>query len=242
MHNTLAAIFLSIFFILANSTSNAEELRRLYEKNLSSSCNSYEVFLVEHTKESLEKALKYESRLNKQAFHFSPIVMHHLLNNLCSLIGGTYLHYGLNTGEAFVSALYGNTSFLLGKFGISLVNEDFKKSEFDNQNRKYITNVDYKILDTEYHLKNLIDIYFCDTLTFSISPKSAFFHFNHSFAPVFIAIIDDWGWEWIRKSVFETFDELNYSILYEQEIPPHQELGNGQYLVVIKKQTPQETP
>lgn len=66
----------------------------------------------------------------------------------------------------------------------------------------------------------------------------AFKHFNSAFADTFIAIVDDWSWDFIREGAFKGFKDLNYTIVYEKAFPGNNDAKgwwNGYYIAVIRK-------
>jgi hypothetical protein len=48
-------------------------------------------------------------------------------------------------------------------------------------------------------------------------------------------VVDDWDLEQVRMGTFNAFKQLGYQILYQNEIFPAEDVGNGQYVAVIKK-------
>lgn len=216
----------------------AEEVRHLYGKRQVFPRTSYEAFLMEHTRESLQKAFAKESKLQDLSLPFSPLVIHHLLNNLCSLVCMSYLHNGLGDGETFLSALYGNTDLLSEKLGITMTDQDFHKPECDRACGNRFKPGAYEILPIDFNRplsRNSFDIYFYDNFGPLNSTFQIFTYLNQNFSPVFIMVIDDWNWEGIRRETFKAFDTLGYEILFEQEIANGPTLGNGQYIAVIKQ-------
>ncbi len=229
----------------------------LYNKSVAGALSSYETFLVQHTKSSFERAIRRESNLNNsrlQSVDFfkdiertSPhglIPYFHVLNNLCSMKGASHLHIGLFTGASFISALYGNEKQLEEKIGIDWFKDTDTlgtKKIFLNACNKYLTKNNCQFLFGDCFavdiskFKKTIDIYLYDAGHEKIDQEMAFTYYNNIFAKTFIAIVDDWALDEIREGTFNAFDKLNYDILYECEIPSGDDLGNGQYIAVIRK-------
>lgn len=216
-----------------------ESIRRLYGKNNIHPISSYEALMISHVEGSLRRALLKESKLNDVNFDFCPIYAHHLLNNLCTLVSASYLQIGLIAGENFISALYGNIPLLVEKRGVSLSRGDIEKEIFRRRCSLYLGNGRYQIEFPEQEkslLNDSFDICFYDVS--QLSPKflkQNFLYLNSASAPVFTLVIDDWNWDPVRKEAFDVFDEFNYKILFEDEIPSISGLGNGMYIAVVKK-------
>ncbi len=216
-----------------------DSTRILYGENYAQPTSSYEMLLMDHMQESLKRSLANKSKLNHGNFNFSLIPLHHLLNNLCSLISASYLQSGLLSGEAFVGALYQNTGALCGKRGVVFGYEDIREDVFNHRCNLYLGHHNYQVdtLHTQpFCLDPSIDIYFCGFLhTSYVAYRESFFNLNDVFSSVFVIVIDNWGSDLVRQEVFDIFDELKYQILIEDDIPASDILGNGQYVAVIKK-------
>lgn len=219
--------------------SEEDSVRVLYGENYAQPASSYEALLMDHMQESLKQSMLSKSKLNGRSFNFYPVPLHHLLNNLCALTSSSYLQHGLLSGEAFVSALYQNIGGLSEKRGVVLSNDEIKQDVFNYRCNLYLGSKGYQIdfLDIQKPLSDLsIDLYFYGIPHAPyVSPKENFLYFNQVFSSVFMIVIDGWGCDVVRRDVFEAFDELKYKILFEDEIPASDVLGNGQYVAVIKK-------
>lgn len=226
----------------------AQELPMLYGKHYLDPCCPQEITLVNHVKSSLEKALSLDSKLNKSNFSgntnlniwSSATPSDHLLNNLCDLAGASHLHIGLLKGGSFIAALYGNQDILNQKIGLDWFKE-YPKDKFLSNCSSYIDITKCTILengcfDVDKSLFMApIDIYFYDADHSLIGHQQAFTYYDEIFANIFVAVVDDWGFPWIRRPTFKAFEKLGYKILYESIIPASPVYGHGQYVVVIKK-------
>jgi hypothetical protein len=209
-------------------------IRYFYGKNQASSKTSYEAFLVEHARESLEKAFSKKSKLEAASLYFSPHVFHHLLNNLCALSCASYLHQGLGKGDTFISALFGNIGLLLEKRGISKENTDLDLAFYDNCAYSLSPN-SYEILIADLNESTIpVDIYVYDPY-YPISPLENSIVLSSNFSSAFIVVVDDWEWEWVREEIFAAFDLVGYEILSEQEVRASSDFGNGQYIAVLRR-------
>jgi hypothetical protein len=70
--------------------------------------------------------------------------------------------------------------------------------------------------------------------------KKALSHFDPIFDDAFVVAIDDWNWEFVRQGIFNSFKEMNYTVLYEISLPSRgngdvKNWWNGYYIAVIRK-------
>ena len=85
-----------------------------------------------------------------------------------------------------------------------------------------------------------INVFFYDGSHDEKSQELAFTYFNSVFDDLFIAIIDDWNWDYVRKGTNNAFNKLNYEILFEKSFftPYNGDTSswwNGLYIAVVKK-------
>lgn len=252
----LSTVCCFFFFSLS-----AEEVNILYQKNSRLPCSQYEEQLVEHVKMSFEKAIRLESKLTGKQFEEVPsskkwrwefiphyhslsgITEHagyHLLNNLCAIPGASHLHVGLLAGDSFISALYGNQSALKQQVGVDWFKECPEGLFYSNCDQ-YLDRNKFQIVSSECFkvdksfFKKPIDIYFYDADHSLKAHEKALTYFNDIFADVFVFAVDDWDCPWIRAVTFKAFNELRYSILYENAIMNLGLDDHGQYVAVIRK-------
>ena len=231
-------LIVMVCFLLTSLLS--AETRLFYEKNYDSSRNEREGMLIEHASGSYYDALDKKAKFTSNQFLSHIVPMNYLLNNLCNLKEASHLHIGLDKGMSFVCALFGNEALLSEVIGIdSYVESPAAKLNCYMFCDKHLEGKDYQILISDCFsveksiFKKPVDIYFYDADHSLIAQELAFTYYNDILADVFIAVVDDWGWDRVREGTFTAFDQLGYTILYETIIPPGD--GNGQYLAVIRK-------
>lgn len=219
-------------------------------------CNAFEEqFLINHVIESIQKAYKHDSKLNDDILNLdgmSSAKVRHLLNNLCSLPGACYLEIGVYRGSTFTSALYQNTHTLLDAIAIDNWSEhqdgiNSNKHIFLTTTKKFLNANSFRFfehdaftIDIEKISPNPITIYFYDGNHDFQSQKKAFSHYNTIFDDIFIALVDDWNWTGVPQATKQVFKELEYTILFEKELPANGNLDrenwwDGLYIAVIKK-------
>lgn len=211
--------------------------------------NNQEI-LISHVQRSIENAQKGISQLDAAVLNIdgmSSSSIRHLLNNLCSLKGARYLEIGCWKGSTLVAATFNNETNLDSVVAIdNWVEFGGPRSEFFANVDLYIKNIPLKFIeqncftiDKRQIFHNPVNIYFYDGAHTIEDQIAAFTYFNSVFDDVFIAVIDDWNWERVRKGTLWAFEELGYQILYEQtfftEGNGSKTWWNGICIVVIKK-------
>jgi hypothetical protein len=249
-----------LVFSLAFSPLFSLDLPFYYLEGHRYSCSDYEKQLIDHVKESLEKSMQLQSKLSGQEFeeidvsklwrksyipHYhllsdlNTIPYYHLLNNLCAFPGASHLHVGLLAGDSYIAALYGNQFLLEQQIGIERFRE-CPQAIFSGNCKKYLDSSRYQVIKTDCFsvdktvFKSPIDIYFYDADHSLLGHEKAITYYDDIFADVFILVIDDWHCPWIRGATFKAFSKLNYSVLYENMLPPT-DIDKGQYIAVIRK-------
>ncbi len=206
--------------------------------------------LIDHVKKSIELADQQSSNLIPEILcieGMSSSRVRHLLNNLCTLINGSYLEIGTWKGSTFVSALFDNTNTLKKAIAIDNWSEfGDVKNDFLAATQKFLPAESFTFYESNAFsidlnlLTNPVNIYFYDGNHSTDSQYKAFSYFNSIFADTFIAVIDDWNWESVKKGTYNAFRDLGYTILFEQSLPgkvasDKENWWNGLYVAVIKK-------
>lgn len=209
--------------------------------------------LINHVQQSIANAQKGISKLTKEVLAIegmSSAKNRHLLNNICSLPNANYLEIGVWKGSTFVAALYSNTATLKATIAIDNFTQfGGPKKEFLQNVASFLPNNKVEFYDYDcfkirktFIFKNPITIYFFDGDHTALAQQLAFTYYNDVFADTFIALVDDWNHEPTRIGTKQAFKELNYTILFEQELPAKfngdlENWWNGLYIAVIKKKT-----
>jgi len=50
------------------------------------------------------------------------------------------------------------------------------------------------------------------------SHYNALLHYYNCLDDIFIFIVDDWNWDYVREGTFNSFKNLNLKVLYEKEV------------------------
>ena len=256
--------YLRLLLVFVTPSLFSAEVPMIYSLKLGSSETQEEALFVQHAKNSFAKALQHTSRLSNQDFmntqaaadwrgsvikngrksslkDLTEFREYHLLNNLCSLPGSSHLHVGLLGGDSFVAALYGNELSLVQKVGLDWFKECTEELFYRNC-YTFLPQDSFRIIKSACFSinKNIfthpINIYFYDADHTEESNRKALTEYNDLFANVFIAVFDDWNWDFVRRGAFRGFDELGYTILYQNVLDGGKEpLRKLQYVAVIRK-------
>lgn len=213
----------------------------------------YEKFLIDHVQKAIAMGMLEQSKLTKEILEipgWSSAKNRHFLNNLCTLPWANYLEVGTWKGSTFVSALYGNRSTILSAVVVDdWIQYDSLKADFAEfkENCIHIKDIDFQIHELDCFTMNKtrsfrspINIYFYDGNHSAEAQEKAFTYFNDVFAPVFIAVIDDWNWPSVQTGTRSAIAKLGYKVLFEQILPARfncdEDLWwNGVYVAVLKK-------
>ena len=213
--------------------------------------NPHEKELIEHVKKSIENSERGISKLTKEILDLegmSSKKFRFFLNNLCSTPKINYLEIGCWKGSTFISALFGNKENL--QRGVAVDNWSKyggPREEFYWNSKKFLTDYPIIIISDDCFNINLskfspssVNVYFYDGEHSAQSQEKAFTYFNPIFDELFIAIIDDWNWEYVREGTQKAFDQLNYSPIFEVALPSRwngdkEHWWNGSYVAIMRK-------
>ena len=211
--------------------------------------------IIEHVKNSLSRAIIYESSLDSsitQIEGFTSLNIKHLLNNICSLENSNYLEVGVHKGATFLAANYKNN--LNSSIAVDNWSEFDEKGQskktFDYNVSTFLPPNSYKILHLDFftliknQLPDPINIFFYDGHHSNEAQYKALSHIYDSLDDVFIFMVDDWNWPEVGVATKKSIENLNLEVLYEREFVG--ELNNGQlnrefgwwngfYISVLKK-------
>jgi hypothetical protein len=219
--------------------------------------------LVKHVKQSIEKASKEESNINKEVLSLEGLSsnkVRHLFNNICSLKDCNYLEIGLYRGSTFCSAISNNDgiNYAVGidnwsqAYGYDTEHSSSNRKEDCLSNIKKFApiNLKYKIIDSDSFSINLnsigkdFNIYFYDGEHTACAQMMALTYFDECLADEFIFIVDDFnereGWD-VMQGTFDAIKFMGYKKLFEQTLPSRyngdrENWWNGIFICVLKKE------
>ena len=193
--------------------------------------------LVQHLQESVRLGSELSSKLNSDVLQIdgmsSPKVRH-FLNNVCSLDNTHYLEVGSYKGSTFMSAMLNNEKQVSSATAIDSWDDSFDpeggidmkavQQEFYNNvltlssNKVSVCHGDSFAIDVSSCVNNKINIYMYDGDHSQLAQKQAFTYYHQAFADNLIVIVDDSLAPGVLEGTAEAFDELGYTILYQENL------------------------
>lgn len=167
-----------------------------------------------------------------------------LLNELMSAPGLHYLEVGCWKGSTAISALFDNpfnSALLIDNF--SEFNDPSPEPELRFNLERFGPHLHGKIIlrnedcftvypEESYH------VFFYDGNHDEQSQRRAFTHFNVALRDTFVAVVDDWNWNAVRKGTFTAFEELKYRVVHRWDIFTRQNHSpgwhNGMFIAVVE--------
>jgi hypothetical protein len=210
--------------------------------------------LKQHIELAFENAEKGESKITDGILNMegmSGIKTRHFYNNLLNKDDARYLEIGTWKGSSVCSAMCGNKAKVVcidnwSEFG-GPKNEfltNFANYKGDNE-AFFIEEDCYKV---DVSLLSKFNIYMYDGNHTQDSHYNALVHYYNCLDDIFVFIVDDWNWIYVRDGTYDSFKQLNLSVMYEREIKTtndnsHPPLGsekqkqwhNGIYVAILKK-------
>jgi hypothetical protein len=203
--------------------------------------------LKQHVETAFEKAEKGESKITEQIIYMEGMSgkkTRHFYNNLLNKDDARYLEIGTWKGSSVCSAMCGNKAKVVcidnwSEFGGPknefLINFDAYKGEND---ASFIEEDCYKVDISQLPKFN---IYMYDGNHTTDSHYKALIHYYNCLDDMFVFIVDDWNCECVRDGTYDSFKQLNLSVLYEKEIYTpgnctYETWWNGIYVAILQKQ------
>ncbi len=210
--------------------------------------------LKQHVDLAFENAEKGNSKITDEILNMegmSGIKTRHFYNNLLNKDDARYLEIGTWKGSSVCSAMCGNKANVVcidnwSQFG-GPKNEfliNFANYKGENEAR-FIEQDCYKVDISQLPKFN---IYMYDGNHSKDSHYKALVHYYTCLDDIFIFVVDDWNWKDVRDGTYQSFKQLNLSIMYEKEIkttndnthPPigsekQKQWHNGIYVAILNK-------
>ena len=175
----------------------------------------------------------------------------HFYNNLLNTKDARYLEIGTWKGSSVCSAMCNNKAKVLcidnwSEFGGPknefLVNFEKFKGEND---ATFIENDCFKV---DVSALPKFNIYMYDGNHSCECHYNALLHYYNCLDDIFIFVVDDWNWKFVRDGTINSIQKLNLKVLYEKEIktsnndthpklgsPEQKEWHNGIYVSILQK-------
>jgi len=170
----------------------------------------------------------------------------HFLNNVCHFDGCKYLEIGSHRGSTFCSAINNNKTqaVSIDDFsGCANMLGPFPHNELTDNINKYKTESTAVFINRScwnVKLSEKFNVYFYDANHEEQYQYKAFTYFNDVLEDEFIAIVDDYRNDFVKRGTQRAFKDLKYNIVREWEKTtaiPNNDNGwwNGIYVAIIKK-------
>lgn len=198
--------------------------------------------LIEHLKNSISRADKFESKLTSEVLSLGGMCLaktRHLLNNVVNTPGSRYLEVGVFRGATFIAALYKNN------YDKAIAIDNWSECgdhgrEMAEKCSRYIG--EYELISGDcFNVKfdGKINIYFYDGNHTKESHAKALVCFCESLADEIIFLVDDYNWKQVYDGT--RIAVRDWDILYEARLgsaPSHTvntDWGAGLYAAVLRK-------
>ena len=222
--------------------------------------NSFIINLVKITSnvdKAVAKAILGQSKLSPEILALEGMSsdgIRHLLNNVCELVGGSYLEIGSWRGSTFISALYKNAD--VKALSIDHHQEFEKVEQFkttadmlaDNCKQMLVHNEQYQLVTADCFNIEIdpnwkFNIYLYDGYHSYECQYQAITKFYKHLEDVFIYICDDFSCHNIEDATRSAFRDMNIEVISEHKMYGYQNVDscrkegfwNGYYIAVCVK-------
>ena len=174
----------------------------------------------------------------------------HFYNNLLNTDDARYLEIGVWKGSSTCSAMYKNKANVIcidnwSEFG-------GPKDEFVNNFNKFKGENNATFIESDCFKVDIsklpkFNIYMYDGNHTNESHYNALLHYYDCLDDIFIFLVDDWNWKYVRDGTFDSIKKLNLQILFDRRIrltwdnshTPKPEASqtwwNGMYVAILQK-------
>ena len=210
--------------------------------------------LEQHIKTAFKKAEMNESKITNEILNIdgmSGIKTRHFYNNLLNKDDARYLEIGTWKGSSVCSAMYKNKAIIVcidnwSEFGGPKMEFLKNFNAYKGINNARFIEQDCYTVDISQLPK--FNIYMYDGNHTKDSHYKALYYYYNCLDDLFVFIVDDWNWKNVRDGTYESFKQLNLTVLYEREIkttdddthPPigsekQKQWHNGIYVAILQK-------
>lgn len=202
--------------------------------------------LRQHVKTAFENADKGISKITNGILNMEGMSgkkTRHFYNNLLNKDDARYLEIGTWKGSSVCSAMCGNEAKVVCIDNWSQFNGP--KNEFLINFNNYKGKNEASFIEEDCYKVDIsqlpkFNIYMYDGDHEQYNHYKALVHYYDCLDDMFVFIVDDWNWEHVRNGTYDSFKQLNVSVLYEREIytpgnGTHETWWNGIYVAILKK-------
>jgi hypothetical protein len=207
---------------------------------------------IDHVNNALDNALQNTSKITNDVLAIdgmSGTKTRHLYNNLLTLPDARYLEIGTYKGSTVSAAMCNNQASVVcidnwSEFGVNLHEFLVNFNKFKGDNNATFIEKDCWNVDPTQLIK--FNIYMYDGNHEENSHYKALSHYMPCLDNMFIYIVDDWNWSYVRNGTTNAIRDLNLKVHHQREIivseapnvwPDRQGWWNGIAIFVLEKPT-----
>jgi hypothetical protein len=202
--------------------------------------------------DALSAAIRGRSKLPPSMLSlpgYSSPRIRHFLNVLASGPEVRFLEIGTWKGSTLLAAAYDNPGIFVGIDNFSQFRYRQIRSPrtiLARHRAKFASHCRVDVVESDAWLVSVerlpapVNIYFYDGDHSEESHYRAFSHFDPAFDRDFVAIVDDWNWDRVRRGTRRAFEDLGYSVESEHELitdrnGARSDWWNGLWVGVVRK-------
>ena len=212
--------------------------------------------MIEHVRLAIQRAMRHESKLTPEVAAVRGLTspkVRHLLNNLGSRDGLSYLEIGVHCGATFLAANYGN--HLVSSTAIdnwSMASKLDARFEFYTNCKRFLADGSYQIIYADcftVHAAQFVhpvSFYFYDGGHKLDQQCQALTHFYAALADEFILVVDDYNSKdppfsnAVIPGTQKAIADLKLEVRYSEVLPSRangdlEQWWNGLYVGVLRK-------
>jgi hypothetical protein len=180
---------------------------------------------IHHLEQSFVNAAEKKSKCTRDIFRMEGMsgdMTRCFYNNLLSKSDVRYLEIGVWKGSSVCSAMCGNQAVVTCIDNWSQFNGPKNEcldniSKFKGDNTVQVVEADAFEVDVS-KFTNKFNVYMYDGDHRREDHERALTHYHDAMDDVFIYVVDDWNWDFVRKGTYDGIEKLGLDIEYKKEI------------------------
>lgn len=180
--------------------------------------------LKKHVETAFKNAEKGKSKITDALLNMEGMSgkkTRHFYNNLLNIDDARYLEIGTWKGSSVCSAMCGNKAKVVcidnwSEFGGP--KDEFLINFINYKGKNQASFIEQDCYTVDISQLPKFNIYMYDGNHTKDSHYKALLHYYDCLDDIFIFIVDDWNWKDVRDGTYDSFKQLNLSVLYEKEI------------------------
>ena len=186
------------------------------------------VDFISHVESCIDKACNRESKCSQEILDLvgmSGTLTRHFYNNLLNIDDARYLEIGAYKGSSTCSAMFENDAIITvvdnwSEFGGPREECIQNIAKYSGNNTVFIVDCDSFKTEISKGLghQGKFNIYMYDGCHKRESHEKALTHYYDVLEDVFIFVVDDWNWDFVREGTYDAITKLDFNIKYERSI------------------------